>query len=360
MSVKEKVTATIDRVRARWSFVDHLIRMQQHYGEVKGNLQAGAVTYFGFLSFFPILALAFAVVGLASHAFPQAQGTLIKAIDNVLPGMVGNGKGQISLDSIQSAAPGIFSIGVVVVLYSGLGWLSAMRNALLVVFEKPPKEQPNFLVGKLLDLVAMVMLGIVLMVSVAVSGVVTSLSADILGWVHLGDQLQPLLVVIAVVVGLAANALLFYAFFRLLGDPDEPRRALWSGALLGSVGFEVLKQLSQFLLKSTAHKPAFQAFGIALILLVWIYYFSRVVMYAASWAHTDPRVREERATAPVAGPEATSDGDRPAGQAGAPAPTRERSGAGGRAALGFLAGALTGSGATMVLRRNRREDRASS
>ena len=31
------------------------------------------------------------------------------------------------------------------------------------------------------------------------------------------------------------------------------------------------------------------AFGTALILLVWINYFSRVVLYAAAWAHTDAR-----------------------------------------------------------------------
>ena len=51
-------------------------------------------------------------------------------------------------------------------------------------------------------------------------------------------------------------------------------------------GFELLKQASTWLLGATAQQPAFQAFGIALILLVWIYYFSRVLMYAASWAAT--------------------------------------------------------------------------
>ena len=32
--------------------------------------------------------------------------------------------------------------------------------------------------------------------------------------------------------------------------------------------------------------PAFQAFGVALILLIWINYFSRLVMYSAAWAYT--------------------------------------------------------------------------
>jgi membrane protein len=49
----------------------------------------------------------------------------------------------------------------------------------------------------------------------------------------------------------------------------------------------VLKEASTFLLGLTQKSQAFQAFGITLILLVWINYFSRVVLYAAAWAHTE-------------------------------------------------------------------------
>ena len=62
-------------------------------------------------------------------------------------------------------------------------------------------------------------------------------------------------------------------------------------ALLGAVGFEALKLASSYLLKATQNQSALQAFGIALVLLVWINYFSRVVMYAASWAHTSRPAR---------------------------------------------------------------------
>jgi membrane protein len=58
--------------------------------------------------------------------------------------------------------------------------------------------------------------------------------------------------------------------------------------------FELLKQLSTVLLQGTREQPAVQAFGIALILLVWINYFSRVVVLAAAWAHTSPEARAVR------------------------------------------------------------------
>src|SRR3546814_5223037 len=107
------------------------MRMNEHYGAVKGNLQAGAVTYFAFLSFFPILALGFFVIGYVAKVYPEAQENLTEALGSVLPGMVGEDEGQISLEAIQDAAGAVGLIGLAGVLYAGLGWLSGMREALL-------------------------------------------------------------------------------------------------------------------------------------------------------------------------------------------------------------------------------------
>jgi membrane protein len=292
-SLIDKVKQRVAEARERRPLLDQVVRTVEHYGKVKGNIQAGAVTYFAFISFFPILALAFAIIGFVARVYDGAESDLVDAVNSVLPGLVGEGEGEISLGDIRDSAPGILSVGIVVVLYSGLGWLSSMRDALVVMFELPPRERPNFVIGKVRDLIALALLGMVLIVSVGVSGVVRGLSEQILDWVGLGPELGWLLGLVAVVIGLAANAVLFFALFKVLAEPDLPRRALWSGAILGAVGFEVLKQVSQLLLQSTASSPAFQEFGIALILVVWIYYFSRVVMYAASWAYVHPTAREK-------------------------------------------------------------------
>jgi membrane protein len=285
-SFKTRATATLERARETVPLLDHVIRMVQHYGTVNGSMLAGGVTYFAFLSFFPILALAFFVIGYVARVYPDAQQDLVEAIGTVLPGMIGDGKGEISLASMSKYGGAAGLIGVLGLLYSGLSWVSGMRTALLAVFEKPAEEQGNFLVGYVRDLAALGVIGIVLVVSVGLSSVVTGFSEKLLALVGLGAELRPALAVLTVLVGLAANALLFFALFRLLAAPDTPRRSLWSGALLGALGFEALKWASTYLMASTKNQPAFQAFGIALILLVWINYFSRVVMYAAAWAHT--------------------------------------------------------------------------
>ena len=350
MPTKEDVTEKVDEVRRGTPFVDHAIRMVQHYGKVKGNLQAGAVTYFAFLSFFPIMVLAFAVVGIIARVYDGVEENLIDAIDQVLPGIVTTDPSEtdaVQLSSIQSAAGAAIGIGLAGVLFAGLGWLSAMREALLTVFEKPTDEQPNFVVGKLRDLLALATIGTVLLLSVAVSAVVTSLSGRILDWIGLSDGLSWLIWLLGIAVGLGANMVLFFMFFKILGDPDEPAKSLWGGALLGAVLFEALKQLSRFLLASTKESPAFQAFGIALVLLVWFYYFSRVVMYAAAWAHTAPEARllREREAAAEAERIARSRVD----LFKRPRPKRSRAAAVRRA---FAAGVLSTLGLVAYLKRD--------
>ncbi len=295
VSVKQRLV----EAREEHPVLDHVLRMNEHYGRTSGGQQAGAVTYFAFLSFFPILALAFFAVGLISGVYPDARDTVTSAIDSVLPGIVGSGDNEISIDDVQDFSGLAGVVGLVGVLYAGLGWVSALRAALTAVFETPQGEQPSFVRGKLRDLEALVVVGLVLVVAVAVAGLISGFSEDVLDLVGLGSELSWLVKVFALVLGLAANAVLFYALFRLLAEPEEPTRSLWSGALLGAVGFEVLKQLSGLLLGATQGQPAFQAFGIALILLVWINYFSRLVLYAAAWAYTTPEAIERRSGAPV-------------------------------------------------------------
>lgn len=282
--------ARLDQLRQRRPAVDHAVRTVAHFGRVNGSLQAGAVTYFAFLSFFPVLALAFFVVGQISRIYPRAQRDLVQAIDQVLPNLVG-GDG-VPMNTIEEAAGAVAFVSIAGVLYAGLGWITAARDSLEVVFEVPAREQPGFIPGKLRDLMSLASIGTLLLVSVAVAGLVSGLAGLLLRLLGLDTELEWLVVLLARGLGFAANVLLFFALFRLLGRPHTPTRALWSGALLGAVAFELLKALSFVLLASTKNQPAFQAFGIALILVVWINYFSRVMLLAASWAHTAPAARE--------------------------------------------------------------------
>lgn len=313
VSVKQRVVGRLDALRQRYPLLDHLIRTQQHYSAVNGSMQAGGVTYFGFLSFFPLLALAFTAVGVVARVYPDARADLTTALEEMLPGLVGGSDG-LALSDFETNAAAVGLIGLVGLLYTGLSWLSALRSALLVVFELPSDEQPNLIIGKLRDLASLLVIGVVLLSSVSVAGVVRGFSGDLVDWVGLSAAGSYVVAAVSLLVGLTVSLALFLVLFWLLARPPTPNRALLSGAVLGGVGFEVLKWASTFLIAATRSQPAFQAFGIALVLLVWIYTFTRVVLYAAAWAHTASSARLARGEADAAAP-AESDRD-----ASAPAP----------------------------------------
>jgi membrane protein len=318
-SIGERLAA----LRERWPWLDHLLRMLGHYGTVNGNGQAGAVTYFGFLSVFPILALAVFVVGLLAKVYPDIQGQMVAEIDKLLPGVIGTGANEIDLDTMGRFSGLAGAVGLAGVLYSGLGWISALRLALEAMFLVPTRERPGFLPGKLRDLMTLGLIGLVLVVSVVLSSAVTSFSGYILDAVGIDESAllpQILLSLLGHALAIAASTVLLLSMFGLLlVDSHVPRSALVQGAVLGAVGFEILKAAANLLLGQTKAQPAFQAFGVALILVVWIYYFSRLVMYSAAWAYTAPAARAQRAAEALRVPGAAqaADPDLPDPSAGA-------------------------------------------
>lgn len=298
-SLGERVARRVVALREARPAVDHVVRTFGYYGERNGNGQAGAVTFYAFLSFFPLLALAFFVVGYISAVYPDARQALVQALDALLPGLVGSGEGQIPLSTFEEYAGTVGLLGVLGLLYSGLGWIGAMRQALATMFRVPEQDSLPFVRGKLRDVVALVVLGVVLVVSVSLSGAMSWSSQAIIGALGL-DRLPvagPLLWVVTHALAIGATTLLLVAVFGLVPHAHVARRALWQGALTGAVGFEVLKALAGFLIALTRERPAFQAFGVALILLVWINYFSRLVMLSAAWAYTAPVAARVRALA---------------------------------------------------------------
>jgi membrane protein len=283
------VKARVDALRERSPLFDHALSMNEHYAKVEGSLLAGAVTYFGFLSFFPLLALGFAVVGFISGTYPDARDHLVTAIEQIFPNIVSeNGAGNtISLSDIESAKTAAGIIGLVTLLYAGLGWVSGLRNALETAFQVPRREQPNFLIGKAIDIGALVLIGLILILSVGIAGVIEAAADNLLDAVGLGDSAagRPLIWTIGVLLGIAASTLLFFIMYRILGRPDIASKALWQGALLAAVAFELLKVIVVNILGHVGGTSV-ASLAIAVTLVVWINYFSRITVYGAAWAMT--------------------------------------------------------------------------
>ena len=97
--------------------------------ERHGNDYAAAVTYFSVLSLVPITMVAFAAAGFALRARPGAVDRLKDEITGAWPGALGDTLNSVINQAISSAATvGFF--GLLVALYSGIGWMTNLRTAL--------------------------------------------------------------------------------------------------------------------------------------------------------------------------------------------------------------------------------------
>ncbi|APC37372.1 YihY/virulence factor BrkB family protein [Nocardiopsis dassonvillei] len=271
-------------LRRRRPALDHLVRAYERYADRNGNQLAGAVTYFAFLSFFPLLALAFAAVGYLAAVQVEVGDYLQQALDGVLPGL----SEQLPIDEIAQARVGAGVIGVLGLLYAGLNAVSALREALHSIWLKNLREGPNILLRKLADLLVMLGLGAALLLAVAFTSVAQTATQWLLGLVGLDGSLLANLSLraLALVIAVGANMVIFVLAFALLSGSGRPTRMMWRGALLGAVGFEVLKAAAAVLLAGTLGNPVYASFAVLVGLLVWINLVMRLVMFSAAWTAT--------------------------------------------------------------------------
>jgi membrane protein len=290
MTILERARRWLRAARARYPALDHAARMNGRYNEVRGAQVAGAITYFGFLSFFPLLALVYAAVGYISVWFPNAEQAITDAVNDAFPSLIGPGPGQIDISDVQSAKTVAGIIGLLGLLYAGLGWLTAVGIGMRRVFGTLDQSR-SFVRAKLVDLLVLLLLGATVVASLVVSNLATNATRYSLDIVGLADSqiATVLLKVLAVALALALDAAVFAILLFRLSGAHLPWRWVRSGALLGAVGFEVLKLFGTFLIARTTQNPIYATFGVVVGMLVWINLVSRLLVYVVAWTATEQR-----------------------------------------------------------------------
>ncbi|TMR98043.1 YihY/virulence factor BrkB family protein [Nonomuraea basaltis] len=273
----------VDDWRVRRLSIDHLIRAVQRYQLQFGDRLAGAVTYFAFLSFFPLVALSYAVLGFVVATSETTRDALEAAIVERLPGIAT----QLDLDAIAKAKAAAGIIGLLGLLYAGLGALDALRGALreMSMTTEPPL---GFLAGKLRDLASLVMLGVTMITSVLVAGFATTATDNVMNFLFGSESALATvgLRVAGVAASVGADWLLFLILLGWVARPTQPFRVIAKGALLGAIGFGLLKQVATLLLGQTLANPVYGTFAVIVGLLIWMNFSARLVLYVAAWTAT--------------------------------------------------------------------------
>lgn len=250
-------------------------RAWARYGNRRGNRLAGATTFFGFLSMFPLIVLAAAVTGALLG--DEAVDALKKALEKNLPGI----SDKIDIDSLIAHAGTIGLISAVTLLFTGLGWIDSMRASIRSMHELDD-EPGNMVMLKLWDLVALVGLGLIGLVSTVASSILTAMTQWIVDRTNLDGSLVS---VGSVVLGIAAGAILFLYLQTVLPRIVLPRKVALIAALAGGILFYLAQKLgSIYVTHVIGTNAAYGALALPLALLVWIYLMTRAIMLIAAWA----------------------------------------------------------------------------
>jgi membrane protein len=285
--IERAVIARADAVRVRSRVVDHVFRAYGRFDGVDGTRLAAATAYYGFFAAFALGVLAFAVVG---WAIPGSSRAGLDAVQDYLSANLP----QLDAESLTRASGRIGVIAIIGLIIAGVGWIETLRSsqrALWCVEQHPGHPVTRWLV----DLGVLAGLGVLLLVSIAVSsglrGVLLGLSDEA------GDVLVPVAaegVVNWTDTAIAAGVDFVLASALLVGVPRlrMPFRRLFRPALLVVIGLGVLKVVGRWFITRTQHNPAYESFAAAAAavgLLLFMYFFHNLVLFATALAATSDR-----------------------------------------------------------------------
>jgi membrane protein len=148
---------------------------------------------------------------------------------------------------------------------------------------------------------ALLGLGLALAVTFALTGLLSGFAGSVLAFLGLAQRAgaEALLTLLSVLIGLAANWLIFAWVIARLPREHVALRSAAKAAMLGAIGFEALKQGMAIYLQTITRTPSGAVFGSTLGLLVFVYYTSRFVLFVTAWAATS---RENHSREPVTVP----------------------------------------------------------
>ncbi|USX50841.1 inner membrane protein YhjD [Lentzea sp. HUAS12] len=277
----------MDKWRRKYAWLDHIMRAYERFDQRYGTQHAAAVTYFSVLSLVPILMIGFAVAGFVLQSQPDLLASLRSSIAEAVPDEGLRTQINEAVDTALQSKGTVGIIGLLGAAYSGLGWMSNLRDALTAQWGQAKGELP-FLGTLWRDLLSLLGLGLAIVLSFGITAVGTGFAELVLRWVGLEEAgwARVLLRIGTIVLSLLANWLVFlWVLSRLPRKPVGWRSAV-KGAFAGAVGFEILKQTATIFLSFTTKSPTSAAFGSVIGVLVFANLVAQFILFITAWTAT--------------------------------------------------------------------------
>lgn len=255
------------------------------WDDAGGMRMSAAMSFYGILSLAPLLLLVVALLGWWLDREMLERG-LVAQIAAIV-GETGGGAIRDALASARQPSEGLTAsaVGFGVLLFGATGVFGELQEALERLWRQGEPAQPptRWWYGASLRLrgVAYVLaFGFLLLVSLVISTLLNLFA----GWAGKALALEVVLRLANEAAAFSICAALFLALMRLSTGPKPPWRFLLAGALCGAILFTLGRQLMSAYLSTAAVVSAYGAAGSLVVLLMWIYFSSAVLLFGAACA----------------------------------------------------------------------------
>jgi len=253
--------------------------------DADGMRMSAAMSFYGILSLAPLLVLLVAVLGWWVDK-NYLETSLIGQIQSVI-GEKGAQLLQQAISSAQEPSEGIIAsmVAFALLLSGATGVFAELQDAFERVWRQGSADRPKqkWWRGASLRLrgVAYILaFGVLLLMSLAISTFLSLLS----NWAGNYVAIERIGFVINELVSFVVLVALFVALMRMSKGPKPGLQYLVRGAAVGAVLFAVGKHLMAYYLSTAAVVSAYGAAGSLVVILMWIYFTSGVLLLSASMA----------------------------------------------------------------------------
>ncbi|MCA0144335.1 YihY/virulence factor BrkB family protein [Blastococcus sp. LR1] len=221
------LTDRLDRLQRRHPVAGFPIAVVYKYVDDSGPFLAALITYYAFVSLFPLLLLSTTILGTVLAGNPELQERLIDSALSQLP-VVGDQLGEPQ--GLGGGTLGVV-VGILGALYGALGVAQAVQHTMNTAWNVPRNNRPNPFLARGRSLLLLATAGVAVIGTTALS----TLGAGAAG--SLGMLVRALVLVASVLV----NALVFTFAFRLATTRRLTVRDVLPGALLAAVLWQLLQ-----------------------------------------------------------------------------------------------------------------------
>jgi YihY family inner membrane protein len=265
----DRTVEAVDSFQRRSTPIGFLYGVVKKFGNDNGGMLAALMAYYGFLSLFPLLLLLITIVGLATGGSTSATQRVEHSALSQFP-VIGSHLGS-NIHALHDRAGLGLAIGIIGLILGAQGVIQSAQYAMAQVWNVPLAERPGYVSRLLRTLAVMGAVGVFLLISTALAGVVT-----------VGNR-GGLAVAGGTIASLLLNVAIFVVAFRLLTPAVVPSKWLYPGAVVGAIGWTVLQYVGGTLVDHTLRNTSqvYGFFAVVLGLLAWIYFGTQLTVYAA-------------------------------------------------------------------------------